>query len=43
LKREVFKVNDEGDLDRSSEQPSEDFLSIFLNPVDSNELYGAWD
>ena len=22
---------------------TEDFLSIFLNPVNSNEFYGAWD
>jgi hypothetical protein len=26
-----------------STEQTEDFLSIFLNPVVSNELYGAWD
>ena len=42
LKREVFHQNKEGILELSTEQ-IEDFLSIFLNPVSSNELYGAWD
>lgn len=42
LKREVFHQNKEGILELSTEQ-TEDFLSIFLNPVSSNELYGAWD
>ena len=44
LKREVYreKVQGEGDFVCSNEQ-SEEFLSIFLNPVNSNDFYGAWD